>query len=212
MASRKKKEKYTGIDPDQCTTDMTLEEVLKDSGGPVKDLPEGEPIEEGEFSQEGALAQEGQPSKKKKLSTKQQKKMLAALDLADQKVQEPSFDPKTVKSIHTLNDFSPNPTRYARRQRLKITISRAGKPEVKKNITGYLLFEHRDVYDTHAAGRRIQVESDKTTIVIVANFVDIKNVIGRNLRKAGMEPVTTLKDTLIDGLGLDIELEGPDDG
>ena len=168
--------------------------------------------EEGRFGLEGEISLEGELSSEEdtpedapikagsNLSTRRQKKMLELLDLVGQRVKEPDFNSKLETSVHKLNDFTLKPATYARQQRITLTVSRAGRPEIKKNLSGYVLVEHRDQFDTHAAGQRILVESDKTVFVIVGHVVDQKNIIGRNMRKTGVEPISTLRDTLSDFL------------
>lgn len=169
---------------------------------------EGEPGLEGEVGLEGDL--EDVEVVGSNLSTKRQKSMLELLELAQKRVKSPDFDHKIEKSLHKLSDFTQNPTRYARQQRITLTIRRAGKPELKKTLTGYFVVEHRDQYDAYHQGRRVLVESDKTVFVVVGNYVDQKNILGRDLRKSGAEPITTLADTLNDLLGLEVLLEPED--
>ena len=176
--------------------------------------PEGEQALEGMAGMEGELLTPKPKRRRRKLgsnlSTKRQKSMLKLLELANDRTKEPDFDSKLLNSLHKLDDFAPCPTRYARQQRITLMIRRAGKPEVKKTLSGYLLFEHRDQYDTWLQGKRLLVESDKTSFVIIGHYIDQKNLIGRNLRKANAEPITSLADTLGDVLGLEVLLEPPD--
>ena len=165
--------------------------------------------QEGEPGQEGSVGTEADPVGSN-LSTKRQKSLLRALQLADARVKAPDFDPDLAKSLHKLSDFTPSPSRYARQQRITLTIRRAGKPEVKKTLSGYLIVEHRDQYDAYAGTKRILVESDKTSLIIIGHTIDQKNIIGRNMRKAKSEPITSLADTLGDVLGLEVLLELPD--
>jgi len=169
---------------------------------------EGEPELEGKVALEGDL--EDIEVAGSNLSTKQQRTMLETLKLAQQREDRPDFDPEVAHSVHKLSDFTPGPKRYARQQRITLTIRRAGRPEVKKTLTGYFLIEHRDQYDVHHQGRRVLVESDKTSFVVVGHYIDQKNILGRDLRKKSAEPITTLADTLGDLLGLEVLLEPQD--
>jgi hypothetical protein len=169
----------------------------------MSDEKEGDPGYEGSPGEEGEIVGSN-------LSTKRQKTMLELLELHDKRVKSPDLDPTLEKSIHKLDDFAPSPTRYARRQRLQLVIKRAGKPEVKKALSGYVLVEHRDQFDAHDGKRRVLVESDKTSFVIIGHYIDQKNVIGRNMRKSGIDPITTLADTLSDLLGAEVLITDPD--
>ena len=137
------------------------------------------------------------------MSKKKKESMLEALELASLKTTEPEFDPVLAKSIHKLDDFAPSPTRYVRQQRIKLVLSKGGKNFFKKDLTSYQLIEHRDQYDTRdPEERKILVESDKTTTIIIAHSIDQKNLIGRAMRKAGATPIASIKETLLSALAL----------
>jgi hypothetical protein len=105
----------------------------------MSDEKEGDPGYEGSPGEEGEIVGSN-------LSTKRQKTMLELLELHDKRVKSPDLDPSLEKSIHKLDDFAPSPTRYARRQRLQLVIKRAGKPEVKKALSGDKLCNYRSLH------------------------------------------------------------------
>ena len=64
-------------------------------------------------------------------------------------------------------------------------------------MSGYQLLCHRDQFVTEdPEKRKLLVESDEMTYVLIATKHDIKNLIGRTMRKAGAEPITSLAETL----------------
>lgn len=158
--------------------------------------------QEGEHGLEGSIGLESGELVGSNASTKRQKSMLELLELHDKRIKSPDFDPKLEKSIHKLDEFAPSPTRYARRQRFTLTVKRGTQVQTKKVLTGYTLVEHTDLFDMHDGQRRVHVQSDKTSVIIIGHYIDQKNVIGRQARKAGVKPITSLADTLEDLLSV----------
>ena len=129
--------------------------------------------------------------------------MSAAVGEARTRLESPALDPETEKSIHKITDYSPNAGRYVRQQRLQLIIKQGRNTILKVPISAYQVLQHRDQFDTRDSDeRKLLVESDETTLVVIATQHDAKNIIGRSFRKQGAEPISTLDDTLRKAAGL----------
>jgi len=82
----------------------------------------------------------------------------------------------------------------------------------KETLSGFHIMQHRDQYATEdAENRKLRVESDETTYVIIATKHDMQNALGRRMRKRKAEPIVSLEEMLSKLACLGSTAEGEDD-
>lgn len=123
--------------------------------------------------------------------------MQAAVGELRERPAEAPLKPKSEKTVHKLDDYSPGTGRYVRQQRMQLIIKHGHDTVIKIPISSYNLLEHRDQYDTRDnEHRKMLVESDETTLVLVATQHDPKHLVGRSFRRRGATPISTLSEAL----------------
>lgn len=101
------------------------------------------------------------------------------------------------KTRQKINDFSPTAHKYVRQRRIYLQVKIGREIIEKLQITGYQKVVHRDQFDTQDSDKRqLLVDSDETTVIIIAKMHDPKNVVGRDLRLGGAKPICSLDQML----------------
>jgi len=140
------------------------------------------------------------------------KSMADAVGEVRERLGEPANDPKAAGSLLKLTDFSPTAGRYVKQRRVTLSIKVGHDVVFKETLSGFHVMQHRDQYATEdAENRKLRVESDETTYVIIATKHDMQNALGRRMRKRKAEPIVSLEEMLSKLACLGSTAEGEED-